>query len=94
MESEYLKSTISQFEYYKLLGEKTFGQVTEEQLLWQYNEDSNSIATIVKHLSGNMLSRWTDFLTTDGEKETRNRDDEFENEALTKDKMLQIWNAG
>jgi len=94
MESDYLKSTISQFEYYKLLGEKTFEQVTEEQLFWQYNEDSNSIATIVKHLSGNMLSRWTDFLTTDGEKETRNRDDEFENEALTKEKLLQIWNAG
>ena len=94
MESDYLKSTISQFEYYKLLGEKTFEQVTEEQLFWQYNEDSNSIATIVKHLSGNMLSRWTDFLTTDGEKESRDRDDEFENEALTKDKMLQIWNVG
>ncbi|WP_219928775.1 DUF1572 family protein [Flavobacterium album] len=90
----YLESTIKQFEYYKLLGDKTFAQLPDEKLFWQYNEDSNSIATIVKHLWGNMLSRWTDFLTTDGEKEWRDRDGEFENSIATKEEMLQKWDSG
>src|SRR5690606_35773255 len=90
----YLESVIKQFEYYKMLGDKTFAQVPDEKLFWQFNEDSNSIAVIVKHLSGNMLSRWTEFLTTDGEKEWRNRDDEFENDIATKDELLQKWNDG
>lgn len=94
MNTHYLESVTKQFEYYKLLGEKTFAQVPNEKLFWQYNEDSNSIAVIVKHLAGNMLSRWTDFLTTDGEKEWRNRDDEFENDITTKDELLQKWNDG
>ena len=94
MDTNYLESVIKQFEYYKMLGDKTFAQVPDEKLFWQYNEDSNSIATIVKHLWGNMLSRWTDFLTTDGEKEWRNRDDEFENDIATKDELLQKWNDG
>lgn len=68
MNNNYLDSVRQQFEYYKLLGEKTFEQVTDEALFWQYNEESNSIATIVHHLNGNMLSRWTDFLESDGEK--------------------------
>ena len=59
---------VKRFEYYKSLGDKTFEQLTDEQMLWQYNEESNSIAIIVKHLAGNMLSRWTNFLTEDGEK--------------------------
>ncbi|MBS0647555.1 MAG: DUF1572 domain-containing protein [Verrucomicrobia bacterium] len=91
---KYLESVIKQFEYYKMLGDKTFAQVPNEKLFWQYNEDSNSIATIVKHLSENMLSRWTDFLTTDGEKEWRNRDDEFENDIATKQELLNKWNEG
>ena len=78
MNNDYLNSSIKQFEYYKMLGEKTFDQVSEDQLFWQYNAESNSIAIIVKHLCGNMLSRWTDFLTSDGEKEWRQRDAEFE----------------
>ncbi len=94
MEKDYLESTIKQFEYYKLLGEKAMEQLPEEKLLWQYNEESNSIATIVKHLSGNMLSRWTDLLTTDGEKEWRNRDAEFENDIQSKDELLAKWNEG
>ncbi|MBX2953616.1 MAG: DUF1572 domain-containing protein [Leadbetterella sp.] len=94
MNINYLESVIKQFEYYKMLGEKTFAQVSDEKLFWQYNEDSNSIAVIVKHLSGNMLSRWMDFLTTDGEKEWRNRDDEFENDIATKAELLQKWNEG
>lgn len=94
MPTHYLESVIKQFEYYKLLGEKTFAQLSDEKLFWQYNADSNSIATVVKHLSGNMLSRWTDFLTSDGEKEWRNRDAEFENDISSKDELVKQWNAG
>lgn len=94
MNNYYLESVIKQFEYYKMLGEKTFVQMSEDKLFWQYNEDSNSIASIVKHLWGNMLSRWTDFLTTDGEKEWRNRDAEFENDIATTQEMIDKWNEG
>lgn len=92
--TDYLTSTRKQFEYYKMLGEKTFGQVSDEQLFWQYNNESNSIAMIVKHLWGNMLSRWTDFLTSDGEKEWRQRDAEFENDITTREELLNKWNEG
>lgn len=94
MDTNYLDSTIKQFEYYKMLGDKTFEQLTDDQLFWQYNAESNSIAIIVKHLWGNMLSRWTDFLTTDGEKEWRNRDAEFENDIATRAELLEKWNEG
>jgi hypothetical protein len=94
METGYLQSAIKQVEYYKLLGEKSFEQLTEEQLLWQANEASNSIAIIVNHLWGNMMSRWTDFLTTDGEKEWRNRDAEFELEITSRAELLHKWNEG
>lgn len=94
MSSNYLESVTKQFEYYKMLGEKTFSQLTDEQLFWQYNEECNSIATIVKHMWGNMLSRWTDFLTTDGEKEWRNRDAEFENDISERTQVLKLWNEG
>ena len=90
----YLESAKKQFNYYKSLGEKTFAQIPDEGLFWQYNEESNSIATIVKHLSGNMLSRWTDFLTSDGEKAWRNRDVEFENDIKTREELLAGWNRG
>ena len=92
--NDFLSSSLKQFEYYKELGEKTFEQIPEEKLFWKYNEDSNSIATIVKHLHGNMMSRWTDFLTTDGEKEWRKRDAEFDNDIKTKTELLSIWNEG
>lgn len=85
MNQEYIDSVRKQFEYYKMLGEKTIAQLSDEQLFWKYNEESNSIATIVKHLWGNMLSRWTDFLTTDGENETRNREAEFDNDINGRD---------
>ncbi len=94
MQKTFLPSAIAQFQYYKLLGEKTFAQLTNEQLFWQYNEESNSIAIVVKHMVGNMLSRWTDFLTTDGEKEWRNRESEFENDIITRDELLALWNKG
>ena len=69
-------------------------QLEPEQLFVSVNEDTNAIATIVKHISGNMLSRWTDFLSTDGEKEWRNRDSEFEPSIKTKEELLDVWNKG
>jgi hypothetical protein len=92
--TSYLESVKKQFLYYKMLGEKAMEQLEPEQLFVAVNDDTNSIAVIVKHLSGNMLSRWTDFLTTDGEKETRNRDAEFENDLHTKEEVLTSWNTG
>lgn len=94
MKAEYLNSVKKQFEYYKSVGEKTFDQLQEKDLFWQFNEDSNSIAIIVNHLWGNMKSRWTDFLTTDGEKEWRKRDLEFEVVIKTKDELIEKWNDG
>lgn len=94
MTSEYLHSVKKQFEYYKLLGEKTLDQLTDEQLFWQYNEESNSIGTIVKHLCGNMLSRWTDFLSTDGEKEWRIREAEFDNAIKGRKELMMKWSEG
>jgi len=94
MESNYLDSVKKQFAYYKSLGDKTFEQLPDDALFWQYNEESNSIAIIVKHLWGNMLSRWTDFLTTDGEKDNRNRDSEFENDIKSRADLLEKWNTG
>ena len=92
--NSYLESVKKQFLYYKTLGEKAMEQLEPEQLFISVNEDTNSIATIVKHLSGNMLSRWTDFLNSDGEKEWRNRDAEFENTIKTKEELLANWNTG
>ena len=92
--TDYLTSVCKQFEYYKMLGDKTFEQLTDEQLFWLYNDESNSIAMIVKHLWGNMLSRWTDFLICDGEKEWRQRDSEFENDIASREELLSKWNEG
>ncbi|WP_276499679.1 DUF1572 family protein [Pontibacter litorisediminis] len=94
MKTSYLASAIKRFEYYKTLEEKTFDQLTEAQLFWQPDEESNSIAILVQHLWGNMLSRWTDFLTTDGEKDWRNRDAEFEKEIKSKEELMQKWHEG
>lgn len=92
--NSYLNSVKKQFEYYKTLGEKTFEQIPEEKLFWQLNNESNSISMIVKHLNGNMLSRWTNFLTLDGEKEWRKRDEEFNNDIKTKTELLSKWDEG
>ncbi|SFH25667.1 DUF1572 family protein [Pedobacter insulae] len=94
MSTNYLTSVIKQFEYYKLLGEKAMAQLPDEAFFWQYNEESNSIAMILQHISGNMLSRFTDFLTSDGEKTWRNRDEEFEPKILTKDELMDKWDRG
>lgn len=92
--NDYLPSIIKQFNYYKNLGDKTFHQLKDGQLFWKPNEESNNMAIIVKHISGNMLSRWTDFLTSDGEKEWRNREEEFKNDITTKEELLLVWEKG
>lgn len=91
---DYINSSKKQFDYYKWLGEQTIHQLPEDALFRQVNADSNSIAIIVKHLSGNMLSRWTDFLNSDGEKEWRDREAEFENTIRSKAELLEIWDQG
>ena len=90
----YLVSIKKQMLYYKTVAEKAIDQIETKQLFASVNEDTNSIAVIMKHMAGNMLSRWTDFLTSDGEKEWRNRDGEFENDFTTKEELLSFWNKG
>src|ERR1700754_1849213 len=94
MTKNYLESIKKEFSYYKTLGEKAIAQVPDEKLFWQFNEQCNSIAIIIQHLSGNMLSRWTDFLSTDGEKEWRDRDAEFENDISTREELIDKWEEG
>ena len=93
-EEGFLKDTIKRFRYYKELGDKTFEQLAEVDLFWLPSTESNSIAIIVQHMYGNMLSRWTNFLTEDGEKEWRRRDAEFEAMTCTKQDILSFWNEG
>ncbi|MFM9944757.1 MAG: DUF1572 family protein, partial [Bacteroidia bacterium] len=76
------------------LGDKSIERLPESKIHFQFNEDSNSLALLVRHMSGNMLSRWTDFLTTDGEKPWRNRDSEFEAPDWTKDDLWVNWENG
>ncbi len=89
-----MSSTIKQFEYYKLLGDKTFEQLNNDQFFWTPNKEDNSIAIIIKHISGNMRSRWTNFLIEDGEKEWRNRDDEFINSFTNQEEVIAYWETG
>jgi len=90
----FLQSSIQQFREYKSLGDKTFAQLQDNDFHFQPNESTNSIAVIITHLHGNMLSRWTNFLTEDGEKEWRQRDDEFETHAYSREKLLELWEEG
>ena len=95
--NNYLESIKKQFLYYKTIGEKAMEQLEPEQLFVSVNDDTNSIANIIKHLSGNMISRWTDFLTSDGEKEWRNRDGEFDDSHFhgnDKAELMKLWNKG
>ena len=92
MSTKYLASIEKQFQYYRTLGDRTFAQVSDEDLFWQYNPESNSIAIIVKHIWGNALSRWTDFLNSDGEKEWRQREAEFDADISSRQEMLAKWN--
>ena len=92
--TSYLEDSLTLFAWYKKLAERAMDQLTDEQLFATLDGEANSIAIIVKHMSGNMLSRWTDFLTTDGEKPTRNRDGEFEAPPATRAELLATWDAG
>jgi len=94
MKSNYLDSIQSQFKYYKNLGDNTFEQLENEDIHWQYNKESNSIAVVVKHIVGNMISRWTNFRNEDGEKEWRQRDNEFIDTYKSKEEMLLAWEKG
>lgn len=89
-----LQNLRKQFLYYKSLGDKTFPQIPEVKLFWFYNLESNSIAVIVKHLWGNMMSRWTNLMTDDGEKTWRDRDGEFQATISSKKEMLEKWEEG
>jgi hypothetical protein len=91
---EYLVTVIRRVKYYKDLCEKAFEQLDEKDLHFRPNEESNSIAIIVQHLTGNMLSRFSNFLTEDGEKEWRQRDDEFEIHHYSKQQVLALWEKG
>jgi hypothetical protein len=92
--NSYLDDSISLFVYYKRLAERAMAQVSDEQLFTPIDSEANSIAIIVKHMAGNMRSRWTDFLSTDGEKPDRNRDSEFEDPPATRAAVLASWEAG
>lgn len=92
--TSYLEDSLSLFRYYKNLAERAITQITDDQLLALLDSEANSIAVIVKHLSGNMRSRWPDFLTTDGEKPTRDRDAEFEDPPATRGALLAAWEEG
>lgn len=91
---EFLASAIKRLRYYKSLGERTFEQLEEKDFLHQPNAASNSIAIIIQHLHGNMLSRWTNFLTEDGEKAWRKRDEEFGVIQYSKPELLDLWEKG
>ncbi len=92
--TSYLEDSLSLFRMYKRLGEGAMAQLSDEQLFSAIDQESNSVAIIVKHMAGNMRSRWTDFLTTDGEKPDRNRDTEFENAPPTREQLMNLWEDG
>ncbi len=92
--TEYLLTVIRRVKYYKGLADKTFEQLEEKDFHYQPGSESNSVAIIIQHMYGNMLSRWTNFLTEDGEKTWRQRDDEFEVHEYSKAKLLELWEQG
>jgi Protein of unknown function (DUF1572) len=92
--TSYLQDALALLRYYKKLAERAMAQVTDEQLTAKLDEEMNSIAIVVKHLAGNMRSRWTDFLTSDGEKPDRNRDTEFVDPSATRADLMRAWNEG
>jgi hypothetical protein len=92
--TSYIQDSLEIFRYYKKLAERAMEQVTDEQLFTSLDEESNSIAIVVKHMTGNMRSRWTDFLTTDGEKPNRDRDSEFVEPPATREALMKMWEEG
>lgn len=93
-EKDYLSIVMQQFKHFKERAEKGIQQLSEEEIHWKPSEESNNIAIIIKHISGNMHSRWVDFLTTDGEKTYRDRDFEFVDDNESKEYLMQIWEEG
>ena len=94
LSEKYLTSAIKEFHRYKAMGDKTFARLNDQEIHRRSNDESNSIAIIAKHMVGNMLSRWTNFLTEDGEKPWRERDAEFEDPYSSKKEMLEAWEKG
>jgi hypothetical protein len=92
--TNYLENVKKTFIYHKALGDKAMAQVSPNRINWYFHNDSNSIALIVKHMSGNLVSRFTDFLTADGEKSYRNRDDEFVDDIIDVDQLNAVWEKG
>ena len=92
--TSYLEESLAIFRQYKMLAEKAIAQVTDEQLTAVLDPEMNSIAIIMKHLAGNMRSRWTNFLTTDGEKPDRHRDTEFVDPPDTREALMELWEDG
>jgi uncharacterized protein DUF1572 len=92
--TEFLSTLIKRVKYYKDLADKTFAQLEDKDFHYRPNEESNSIAIVIQHMYGNMLSRWTNFLTEDGEKTWRERDDEFEVHDYSKAKLIELWEKG
>lgn len=92
--TSYIEDSLALFAQYKSLGDRAIAQISDDQLFLPIDPDANSIAILVKHMAGNMLSRWTDFLTTDGEKPTRRRDQEFENPPADRAALLALWESG
>jgi hypothetical protein len=90
--TSYIEDSLALFHYYKKLAEGAIEQVTDDQLFVRLDEEMNSIAIIMKHMAGNMRSRWTDFLTSDGEKPNRNRDTEFIEPPATRPQLMRVWN--
>lgn len=91
---EFLSTALRRMKYYKDLGDKTFEQLNDWDFHYRPNDESNSIAILIQHMAGNMLSRWTHFLEEDGEKEWRNRDAEFEITEQSKKELLELWDKG
>jgi Protein of unknown function (DUF1572) len=92
--TSHLQDSLTLFRYYKRMAEGAMAQVSDEQLFAALDPEMNSIAVVVKHMAGNMRSRWTDFLTSDGEKPDRNRDSEFEEPPATREALMKMWEAG
>jgi hypothetical protein len=92
--TSYVQDSLAIFHYYKKLADRAMAQVSDEQLFATLDEEANSIAVVVKHMAGNMRSRWTSFLTTDGEKPDRNRDAEFGDPPATRAALLELWEDG
>jgi len=92
--TSYIEDSVALFRFYKKIAEGAMEQVSDEQLFAALDEEMNSIAIIAKHMAGNMRSRWTEFLTSDGEKSNRNRDSEFVAPPATREDLMRIWNDG